>query len=107
MSSGQIINILQTILTLAMTIIPTILLALGCTQDAAGAIDCSKAIVAPSTLAYIVAGLGFIKTVILPWLAPGGWLHNLFGNRAVVAPASSTAATAGTVSPADVRKEAA
>lgn len=107
MSLGQIINILQTVLTVLMTVVPTILLALGCTQDAAGNLDCSNAVVSPLTLGYIVTAIGLIKTVVLPWFAPGGWLRNLFGDRAVVAPASSTSATAGTVSPADVRKEAA
>lgn len=103
MNLSQLINILQTILTVAMTVIPTILLALGCTQTATGDLDCSAAMVSPSTLAWIVAGLGFVKTVVLPWLAPGGWLRNLFGERAVVAPSTSAAATTGTVPPSAVR----
>lgn len=103
MSMGQIINILQTVLTIIMTVLPPILLALGCTQDATGKLDCSQALVSPLTLGYIVTGIGLIKTVVLPWFAPGGWIRNLFGDRAVVAPAASPAATPGTVAPSDVR----
>lgn len=103
MNISQIINILQTILTVLMTVIPTILLALGCVQGVGGELDCSAAWVSPKGLALIVAGLGFVKTVILPWLAPGGWVRNLFGERATVVPASSTSATTGTVAPAAVR----
>jgi hypothetical protein len=103
MNLSQLINILQTILTVAMTVIPTILLALGCTQNATGTLDCSQATVSPSTLAWIVGAIGFVKTVVLPWLAPGGWIRNLFGERAVVAPSTSSAATTGTVAPQDVR----
>ncbi len=103
MNFSQLINIVQTILTVAMTVIPTILLALGCTQTATGNLDCSLAMVSPSTLAWIVGGIGFVKTVVLPWLAPGGWVRNLFGERAVVAPNASSAAVPGTVAPKDVR----
>lgn len=103
MSVSQIINIIQTGLTVLMTVIPTILLALGCTQGATGSLDCNAAMVSPSTLAWIVGAIGFIKTVVLPWLAPGGWVRNLFGERAVVAPSSSSAATTGTVPPNAVR----
>lgn len=100
MSTGRLINILQSILTVLMTVAPTILLALGCTQNAVtGELDCSAAIVSPWTMGKIVIGLGLIKTVVLPWLAPGGWVRNMFGDRAVV---TSTPAP-GTVSPTDVR----
>lgn len=104
MTRGQIINNLQTFLTLLITIGPTILLALGCTQDAAtGALECSNALISPKALLYIVAAIGFIKVTVLPWLAPGGWVRNLFGDRAVVAPSTSPAATTGTVPPTAVR----
>lgn len=106
MSVNQIINILQTLLTVLMTVVPPVLLALGCTQDPAGNLDCSQAMFSPKTLALIVTGLGIIKVTILPWFSPGGWIRNLFGERAVVAPGGTAAATAGTVSPVDVRKAA-
>lgn len=105
MTTGRIINILQTVLSILMTVVPTILLSLGCTQDPiTQALDCQAAVISPWTMGKIVLALGVIKTVILPWLAPGGWVHNMFGERAVVAPGSSSAATPGTVSPIDVRK---
>lgn len=103
MNMGQIINILQTVLTVIMTVVPTILISFGCTQGTTGDLDCSQAIISPWTLGKIVLALGIIKTIILPWLAPGGWVRNLFGERAVVVPQNSSAATPGTVSPADVR----
>lgn len=102
MSLNQVINILQTLLTILMTVVPPILLALGCTQIG-NELDCSQAILSPKTLALVVTGIGVVKTTILPWLAPGGWLRNLFGDKAVIAPAASKAAVPGTVAPADVR----
>lgn len=103
MSVSQIINIVQTLLTVILGAIPVILVNLGCTTDAAGNFDCANAIIAPATLAWIGGAVLFLKTVVLPWLAPGGWLRNLFGERAVVTPSTSKAATTGTVSPSDVR----
>lgn len=103
MKIGQIINIVQTILTVILGAIPVILVNLGCVTDAAGNFNCANAIIAPGTLAWIGGGVLFIKTVVLPWLAPGGWIRNLFGERAVVAPSASPAATEGTVPPTAVR----
>lgn len=100
MSASQIINILQSILTVLMTVVPPVLLALGCvTVVATGSLDCSAAVVSPKTLAWIVGGLGFVKLTLLPWFAPGGWIRNLFGDKTVVTPAPLI----GTVSPTDKR----
>lgn len=103
MDLSRLINILQSVLTVIVTAVPTIVLALGCTQDATGAIECSKAIVSPAALAWLIGAIGFLKGVVLPWLAPGGWVRNMFGARAAVVPSTSTAATPGTVPPTAVR----
>lgn len=106
MTRTQLINIIQSILTYVLFVAPPLLVGLGCTQDAAGNLDCSQAIIAPKMLVYLVSFIAFIKGVVLPWFTPGGWIRNLFGDKVTAVPANSNNATAGTVSPADVRKAA-
>lgn len=103
MDLSRLINILQTILTIIITVVPTLVLSLGCTGDPAGTIECSQALISPELLGWLIGVVGFIKTVVLPWLAPGGWVRNLFGARAAVVPSTSGQATPGTVAPQDVR----
>lgn len=106
MSRTQIINIIQSFLTYLLFILPPTLIALGCTQDAAGNLECSQAMISPKALLWVVSGIGFIKGVLLPWFTPGGWIRNIFGDKVAVVPTASTKATAGTVSPVEVRKAA-
>jgi hypothetical protein len=56
----NVINILMTLSALAIAI----LLATGCTQDALGALECSKSVISPSITAYAIAGLGALKILI-------------------------------------------
>jgi len=95
------LNALQTYLTAILAAMPVLLVNLGCTLDAVtGKLDCSQAIIAPTTLGYVALAIGFLKTVVIPALQPGGWFRNLFE---VKAPVSTSGAT-GTVSPSDVKK---
>lgn len=107
MSRTQIINIIQSFLTYLLFILPPTLIALGCTQDAAGNLECSQAMISPKFLVlWVIPGIGFIKGVLLPWFTPGGWIRNLLGDKVAVVPTASTNATPGTVSPVEVRKAA-
>lgn len=100
------LNSLQTYLSAILAALPVLLVNLGCTLDAVTQkLDCSQAIIAPTTLGWIAAGIGFIKLVIIPAIQPGGWLNNLFATKApVVATTPSEAQPKGTVAPSDVQK---
>lgn len=101
------INSLQTLLSVVLAIATGLLTQLGCVQDVATAkLVCTVSNfpwLTPTTLGSVAGVVTFLKLVVLPWLQPGGWLHNLFGQKVAVVPAGSTAATPGTVSPVDVR----
>lgn len=73
------LNALQTYLTAILAALPVLLVNLGCSLDAiTGKLDCSQAIIAPTTLGYVALAIGFLKTVLIPALQPGGWFRNLF-----------------------------
>lgn len=92
------LNALQSYLTAILMALPVLLLNLGCTQDAVGKLDCSTAFIAPTTLGYIAAGIGFLKLVVLPLLQPGGWFRNIFEPKVPV----SASGDPGTVTQAQV-----
>jgi hypothetical protein len=104
-----LINTAQTILSILNVALIALLTQVGCIDNPATP-DADLMCTVSSIPWLSVTALGIaatvsntLKLVILPWLAPGGWVRNLFGAKAVVAPVASTAAVPGTVSPADVR----
>lgn len=103
------INTLQTVLTVVNVVVIALLTQVGCIDNPAtpeADLMCTVSNVpflSVTLLGWLAAGSNTLKLVILPMLAPGGWIRNLFGAKAVVAPVTSSAAVPGTVSPADVR----
>lgn len=95
------LNAIQTYLSAILAALPILLVNLGCTLDAVTQkLDCSNAVIAPTTLGWIAAAIGFIKLVVIPAIQDGGWFRNLFSPKVPV----STSGDAGTVKPAAVQK---
>ena len=103
------LNTVQTVLTVVNVAVIALLTQVGCvdnplTPDVDLMCTVSNVPFLSVTFLGIVATVSnTLKLVVLPWLAPGGWVRNLFGAKAVVAPEVSNAAVPGTVSPTAVR----
>ena len=72
---------------------------LGCVTDAAGVTVCSSGLL-PAKYMVIASSIFGVLTVISKLMRPGGALHSLFGQTAVVVPADK--ATVGVVTPEQV-----
>lgn len=93
------LNALQTYLTLAIGLVMYLLVGLGCTQTAAGVLDCSQStIIGPKVATFMIGAIIFAKTVVLPAIQPGGWFRNLFEPKVPV----SASGDPGTVTQAQV-----
>lgn len=89
------LNALQTYLALGLGIVGYFLIKAGCTGTAEQVAECSKvSIITPEMAGWLLAGVTFIKTVIIPAIQPGGWFRNLFEPKVPV----STSGATGTVS---------
>jgi lysozyme len=76
------LNALQTYLTVAIGAIVFAMLGLGCTQTVTGVLDCSQsAWINPTVAGWLIAVIAAIKTLVLPFLQPGGWFRNMFEAR--------------------------
>ena len=71
---------------------------LGCVTDAAGITTCTSTLL-PAKYMVIAAGVFGVLTLILKAMRPGGVLHSLFGQTAVVVDKAGV----GTVTPAQVK----
>lgn len=100
------LNAIQTYLSAMLAAMPVLLVNLGCTLDAVtNKLDCSQAYIAPTTLGWVAAGIGFVKLVIIPAIQPGGWFRNLFDPKVpVVATSPAEVQPSGTVAPSDVKR---
>lgn len=79
------LNALQTYLSALLAALPILLVNLGCTLDAVTQkLDCSNAIVSPTLLGYVAAGIGIIKLFVIPAIQDGGWFRNLFNPKVPV-----------------------
>lgn len=83
-------NLFGTI-TAILTIVSGIMTQLlGCVTDAAGVTVCTSTLL-PAKYTVIAAGVFGILTLILKAMRPGGFLHSLFGQTAVVVPETKAA----------------
>jgi hypothetical protein len=79
------LNAIQTYLSAILAALPVLLVNLGCTLDAVTQkLDCSQAYIAPTTLGWIAAAIGFVKLVVIPAIQDGGWFRNLFNPKVPV-----------------------
>lgn len=92
-------NIFGTI-TAILTIVSGIMTQLlGCVADAAGTVVCSSTLF-PAKYMVIAAGVFGMLTLVLKAMRPGGFLHSLFGQTAVVVPEAKNGP--GVVTPSQV-----
>lgn len=103
MNFTAILNTAQTVLSALNVVLIALLTSIGCAPDPVTAkMVCTVSAfpwLSVETLAWVAGVSNVLKFVILPWIAPGGILRNLFGEKTVVTPNP----TPGTVSPTDVR----
>lgn len=89
------LNAIQTYLTMALGVLGFFLIKAGCTGTAEAVAECSKVqILTPEMAGWLLAGVTFLKTVVIPAIQPGGWFRNLFEPKVPV----STSGATGTVS---------
>jgi len=92
-------NISGTI-TAILTVVSTIMVSvLKCDPNAVGTAGCNASFLTPTLASYAAAAFGLL-TIVLKMLRPGGVLHSLFGQTAVVVPEAS--AGPGTVTKSQI-----
>ena len=96
MNFTNLFGTLTAILTVLTGIMTQIL---GCTTDAAGLTVCTSTLL-PAKYMAIAASVFGILTLVSKLMRPGGALHSLFGQTAVVVPEAK--AKPGVVTPAQV-----
>ena len=92
-------NLLSTITAILTIVTGLMTQLLGCATDAAGITVCTSSIL-PTKYMVIATGIFGVLTVISKLFRPGGALHSLFGQTAVIVPADKAAP--GVVTPAQV-----
>jgi hypothetical protein len=96
------LNAVQTYVSALLVAIPALFIAVGCTQNALGALDCSMSklpILTPTVTLYTTGFLAVLKFAIIPALQPGGWFRNLFAPKVPISPTGAP----GTVKPQQVK----
>jgi len=90
-------NLFGTI-TAILTVVSTVMASvLKCDAVGEAAAACTASWLSPAIATYAAAAFG-ILTLVLKAMRPGGMLHSMFGQTAVVAPAGGV----GVVTPAQV-----
>lgn len=78
-------NLLSTITAILTILTGLMTQLLGCVADAAGAVVCTSSLFPAKYMAMAAAVFG-VLTVISKLFRPGGVLHSLFGQTAVIVP---------------------
>ena len=95
-------NILGTITAILTVLTGVMTQLLGCTTDAVGVTICASTLL-PAKYMAIAASVFGILTLISKLMRPGGALHSLFGQTAVVV--DGTKSSVGTVTKAQVESK--
>lgn len=90
MLNSGLVNVAQTVLTVINVALIALLMQVGCVDNPATPdvdLMCTVSNVpflSVTFLGWAAAVSNALKLVVLPWLAPGGWVRNLFGDKTVV-----------------------